>query len=158
MKRFTEALDYLKSTSASNIAKRTAIYGAYFNYVGKNFGHDVILDVVAAICGPFSFESVQDEMILEFLDYVKYGFDPNWTRLAQEWISNYKFVNPHDVLRESSAFIEMFNYLFKSGKVNEIYKEFNYICQVVQPTLYDYFPEFDTSFSLYRNQNPWERI
>lgn len=155
---FTDALKYLKETSAKNIAKRTAIYGAYFNFLGKNFGHDIILDVVAAICGPFSFESAKDEMVLDFLDYIEYGFNPNWTKLAQEWITNYGFANPHDIVRETNAFAEMFNYLIKSGKGDEIYKEFGYICQVIQPTLYDYFPEFDISVSAYDNPNRWERI
>ena len=42
-------------------------------------------------------------------------------------------------LKGSRCFCEMVNYLFTSTKTDEIYKEFNHICQVIRPSEFDYF-------------------
>ena len=154
MKTFSEALNYIKTTPAKNIAKRTAIYGAYFNmYRFKNFGHDIILDIVAALCGPFDYDMANDKKILELLDNIEYGFNPNWPNMMIPWINKYATSK-----KEADAFVAMVNYLFTSTKTDEIYEEFNYICQVIRPSEFDYFPEMNAAAAFSYNPNRWERI
>lgn len=87
MKTFTEAYEYLRDTSAENIAIRIAIFGAFFNMkLQKNIGHDFIIDIVAALYGPFDSDIVQCKEIMEMLDYIQYGFCENWAALLDEWV------------------------------------------------------------------------
>ena len=154
MKTFSEAFNYLQITSAKNIAKRTAIYGTFFNmYLNKNFGHDIILDIIAALCGPFDYDMVMDEKILELLDDIEYGFNPNWLNMMIPWINKYATSR-----KEAETFIEMVNYMFTNPKTDEILEYFNYICKVIRPSDKDYFPEMFDAIGLYYNPNRWERI
>lgn len=154
MKSFAEAFDYIKTTSAEDIAKRTAIYGAWFNmYRYKNFGHDIILDIVVALCGPFDYDMANDEKILELLDDIEYGFNPNWPNMMIPWINKYA-----TSIFEVVAFLDMVKFLFTDTKTDEILSEYNYICREIRPSEDDYFPEMHVANAFRYNPNIWERI
>lgn len=152
MKSFTEAYDYIKYTSPKDIATRTAIFGAFFNmYMYKNFGHDAILDIVAALYGPFDYGILKDKRILEMLDTIHYGFNRKWGSLLWEW-ANANAASP----KEFQAFDDMMHVL-EDGKCDEILEYFNYICKVVQPSNIEYFPEMEVFSGLY-DIKKWPRI
>ena len=154
MNSFTEAFDYIKTTSAEDIARRTAIYGAWFNMCRyKDMGHDIILDIIAAICGPFDMAKVTDGKILELLNATEFGFHPNWPNMMIPWINKYATSK-----REAEAFVNMVNFLFTNSKTDEILREYNYICQEIRPSKDNYFPEMNFSNVFKHNLNVWERI
>ena len=161
MNTFREASYYIKTTSAENIAKRTAIIGAYYNfYRHTNFGHDYILDIIAALYGPFDFDTIHDRDILDMLDYIEYGFNENWPALLMKWGEKYlnkTYVNKELLTLERSAFVEMWNTL-NNGKGDAILREYNYICQVIRPHEYEYFPEMNAMACLNHGVKIWERI
>lgn len=152
MKSFTEAKNYIERTSAKDIATRTAIYGAYYNwYVQRNFGHDIILDIVAALLGPFDFDTIHDPKIIELLKLIDFGYAPKWTEKICVWADKYA-----TSAREAQAFMDMLKMLF-NYKADEILEHFNYICRVIQPSEQEYFPEMQSFSGLY-NVKKWPRI
>lgn len=152
MKSFTEAYDYIKFTSAKDIATRTAIFGAYINmWMHKNLGHDIILDIVAALYGPFDCDFPNDTQIMGLLDTIHYGFDNNWRELFWKWACENATSQ-----KELKAFDDMVG-LLANGKCDEILVYFNYICEEVQPSSAEYFPEFEP-FSSFFPIKQWPRI
>ena len=152
MKSFKEAYNYLKNTSAKDIATRTAIFGAYINmHMYKNLGHDAILDIAAALYGPFDYDFINDKKIMGMFDAIHYGFDKNWNHLLWEWACNNATSQ-----EELNAFDDMLG-LLAHGKCDEILVHFNYICQEIQPTHIEYFPEMEMS-TAFQSIKKWPRI
>ena len=152
MKSFVEAYRYLKNTSAKDIAKRTAIFGAFFNtYCNVNFGHDYLLDIVAALYGPFDTEVISDDELMSMLKEVKYGFHNKWPDLLNIWITYHG-----NGSKDNTAFVDILQ-LLSAGKGEEILSEFEYIVKVTRPTAEMYFPEL-TSGAIFSSSKQWPRI
>lgn len=155
-KRFARAYEYLKNTSAEDIAVRTSIYGAYVNmYLHENFAHDYYLDIIAALCGPFKFNLlIDDKIIMKMLDDTKYGFvnvSDGWITPLRNWVLSNCGYKSDEYLRRIVSYLDQ-------GKGDEILEHFNYITQVVQPDEYTYFPEMNPSINGHINSSTWPRI
>lgn len=148
MKRFKDAYQYLHNTDEKSIAKRIAIIGAFFNYGNINFGHDYIVDMAAALYGPFDLNITEDSDLMAMLNHINFGFDAKWKQKLYEWVYDYTSDEC-----ERSAFRSM-DELLSSGKGDRILEEFNYIVKVVRPSEFTYFPELFGG----NPDNAWPRI
>ena len=138
MKSFVEAHRYIRDTSPQEIAERAYIFNEFFFYYkGQKqnemvFGHDIIVDIVSALHGPFDENVLADRMIFDYVNYVGYGVYTKWTDLSMEWARK----NATSEL-EFLSFCNMMQILF-SGKADRILEQFNIIVYKMEdPMLYD---------------------
>jgi len=92
MKQIKDAHQYLKSTSSKDVFIRVVPYlvltGSGYN--GHKFIKKTSLSIlVAALCGPFEFDNLEDPAVKELLTITDYGHRPDWGDQIILWAQKY---------------------------------------------------------------------
>lgn len=154
MLSFKVANDYIMKTSAEDIFKRVAIYCAWANlkYHKPQFGHDIIVTLIAAFSGPFdgfNKDQFEDPAISDLLTITDWGWNENWNKDINKWVQKY-CKNAEDIKLFNNIAIVLLQ-----GKSDQIYEYLGRNAQDPPPDGV-YFPEL-VAFG-FMNGNSWPRI
>jgi hypothetical protein len=149
MLSFQEADKFLTEKSAKEIFYRDVLYIVWAENVHhKQFGHDMLATLVAALSGPFDEKAFDDPAIKELLNWCDYAWDSNWGHAIDRW--GRKYCKTHQDMvhfNHMSAMIQQ--------KSDEIYNYLSQNARDPKPLEY-YFPEF-TAFG-FMNGSKWPRV
>jgi hypothetical protein len=133
MLSFREAYIYVNNTSSHDIFIRVVPYQVLSGLGYKDHKHikkTILSILVAALCGPFKFDNLDDPKIKELLSMTDYGHHDKWGPRIDEWGQkychtsqdfNYFVEMAQIIIQKQDAVADLLNHEMRYSKMNEHY-------------------------------------